>query len=296
MSSISVRKVREWAGAYLFILPNLLIFLVFVLGPILFSVYVSLTKWSILSAPVFIGFENYKAIFQDAYFRQYLGNTLVLMLALPFQWAGALVLAVALNRRLRGRVIFRTFVFMPNVCSGVAIALLWRTLFNYDSGLINLLLGGLGLPMPNWLGDPLWSKPAMMVIGVWAAIGGVHMILFLAALQNVPDHYYEAAAIDGANGWKGFWKITWPLISPTTWFIVMTTVIGAFQAGFETAYTLTRGGPAGSTTTLIYYIFNSGFDYMKMGYASALSWVLFLLIAVLTVLNWEFGERAVFYG
>jgi len=292
----AMRRLRDWGGAYLFILPNAVIFLVFVLGPIVFSVYTSLTKWTLLNPPVFIGFQNYRAIFQDHYFRQYLGNTLFLMLALPFEWAGALLVASALNRSLKGRLVFRTFAFMPNVCSGVAIALLWKTLYNYDSGLVNIILGSLSFPTPNWLGDMAWAKPAMMLVGIWASVGGVNMILFLAALQNVPDHYYEAAMIDGASGRRLFRHITWPLISPTTWFIVMTSLITAFQAGFEMAYNLTRGGPGGATTTLIFYIYRTAFDYLKMGYASALAWVLFLCVFVVTLLNWKYGERTVFYG
>jgi multiple sugar transport system permease protein len=296
MHRVTAQKLRDWGSAYLFILPNVLIFLAFVLGPIIFSIYVSLTKWSLLNPPEFIGLGQYAAVFGDGYFWQYFGNTLFLMLSLPFQWAGALAVAFLLNRQIKGRVLFRTLAFMPNVCSGIAIALLWRTLYNYDSGLVNIIIRSVGLPAPNWLGSVQWAKPAMMVVGIWAAIGGVNMILFLAALQNVPDHYYEAAILDGANGWQVFWRITWPLISPTTLFIVITTVIGGFQAGFELAYALTRGGPGGATTTLIFYIYRTGFDFLKMGYASALAWILFFCVFFLTVLNWKFGERAVFYG
>jgi multiple sugar transport system permease protein len=296
MRTETSRKVKQLLTALPFILPNILAFLAFVLGPICFSAYMSLTEYKILRPSQFIGLANYEALLHDVRFWQYLGNTAFLMLGLPLGIILSLGLATALSREIRGRVIFRTIAFLPNVCSVIALALMWKTLYNRDSGLINEALTAIGLPRVDWLFNPKMAKPSMMIISLWAGMGGTNMILYLAAMLGIDTQFYEAASIDGANGWQSFKAITWPLISPTTWFIATTGIIGGLQAGFQMAFILTGGGPLGATTTLVYYIFTVGFDWLRMGYASAIAWVLFLLIFIVTLTNLKFGERTVHYG
>jgi multiple sugar transport system permease protein len=174
-------------------------------------------------------------------------------------------------------------------------------IYNPNFGLLNSMIAqfgdmlGLRLTGPNWLTDEMWAKPAFIIMSVWQSIGGYNMILYLAALQGVPRDLYDAAEVDGANSWQKFWNVTWPQISPTTFFIATMSLIGGFQAGFDQAYIMTGGGPNGSTTTIIYYIFNNAFEWYRMGYAAAISWVLFLIIFVVTVVKWRFFGRAVHY-
>jgi multiple sugar transport system permease protein len=162
-------------------------------------------------------------------------------------------------------------------------------------------LGWLGLHLPpfvgpGWLEDVFWAKPALILMGIWGSMGGTDMILYLAALQGIPPELYEAAEIDGANAWDRFWKITWPMVSPTTFFIMIMGVIGGFQGGFNQAHVMTGGGPAGSTTTISYYIYQNAYVWFRMGYAASVAWMLFLVVFVLTMLNWRFGQKRVHYG
>ena len=294
-------STKEAMTAYAFLLPNLIGFMVFTSIPVLASFVLSFMKWDLLSPAKFIGFDNFRMLFQDPFFWKFCWNTIYLMLAIPFSIAGSLILALALNQKLKGMVFFRTVYFLPTICSGVAIFMLWRLVYNPDFGIFNTLIAKFGelinvpLKGPYWLSDERWAKPALIIMNVWQMVGGYNMILYLAALQGVPRFLYEAAEIDGANSWQKFWAVTWPQISPTTFFIATMSIIGGFQAGLDPAYTMTGGGPNGSPTTIIYYIYNNAFNWYQMGYAAAISWVLFLIILLITLAKWKLFGKVVHY-
>ena len=295
-------STKETLAAYAFLAPNFIGFLVFTSLPVFASLGLSFFKWDLFSPPSFVGLENFIRLFKDSYFLRYCWNTVYLMAAIPIGMAGSLLLALALNQKLKGIVFFRTVYFLPTICSGVAIYMLWRLLYNSDFGLFNMTIVKLGeifhLPLkgPNWLTDEAWAKPALIIMNVWQSVGGYNMILYLAALQGVPRDLYEAASIDGANSWQKFWNVTWPQISPTTFFIATMSIIGGFQSGFDPAFIMTGGGPNGSTTTIMYYLFNTAFKWYQMGYAAAIAWILFLIILLFTLLKWKgFGKTVHYY-
>jgi len=238
----------------------------------------------------------------DPDFWKYLGNTLFLMMGVPIGMALSLMLALLMNQKLRGILVFRTVYFLPSVTTGVALYMLWRWIYNPDFGLLNTAIltitKFLGIhikEMPQWLASVKLAKPAIMLMSIWTSMGGPTMIIYLAGLQNIPPQLYEAADIDGASRWQKFWNITWPMLSPTTFFLFVLGMIGGFQGGFEAAYVMTRGGPAGSTTTISYYIYNNAFVWFHMGYAAAVAWVLFVLVFIVTMFNWNFGGKVVHY-
>lgn len=292
---------KEALAGYGFLLPNFAGFLMFTSLPVLASLALSFVRWDLFSAPVFVGLQNFRNLFRDALFWKFCWNTVVLMAAIPFSIAGSLILALALNQKLKGMVIFRTVYFLPTICSGVAIYVLWRLIYMPDYGLLNAFIAKLGqllglrLEGPAWLNDEAWAKPALIIMGIWQSVGGYNMILYLAALQGVPRDLYEAAEIDGANRWQKFWAVTWPQISPTTFFILTMSIIGGFQAGFDPAFIMTGGGPNGSTTTIIYYIYNNAFVWNQMGYAAAISWFLFSIIFLMTLGQWKFFAKKIHY-
>ena len=299
-------KLLDYFTSVLFILPNFLGFVAFTLGPLVASFILSFTSWDILTPARFVGFENFVQLLgfhreggawrpNDFYFWYALWNTLFLMFFIPVGMGLSLILALLFNWKIKGVVIFRTIYFLPTICSGVAVAILWRWLYNPDFGLINHMLHGVGIEGPAWLGSITWSKPALAFMGLWAGIGGFNCILYLAALQGVPQDLYDAAAVDGANFWQKFRYITWPAISPTTFFIFIMALIGGFQGGFMQAFMMTGGGPAFSTTTIDFFIYNNAYVWFKMGYASSIAWVLFILIFVVTLINWKYGQRVVQY-
>lgn len=309
---------RESLTAYGFLLPNLLGFLAFTSIPVAASLYFAFTRWDLFHAPRWVGLENFHSLLgfthsteepirlfgrwtipyapNDPFFWQYLYNTVFMMLAIPISLAGSLSLAIALNQKIRGVVVYRALYFLPSVTAGVAVLVLWKWLYNTDIGLINSALVQMGITHPpDWLGNSQWAKPALMIMGFVMGVGGSSMILYLAALQGVPRDLYEAASIDGASALQQFRNITWPLIAPTTFFLVIMGIIGGFQGGFMNAYIMTSGGPAGSTTTLEYYIYNKAFVVFNMGYASAIAWFLFVVILLLSLLTWRLGGRVVQY-
>lgn len=298
-------STKEAIAGYGFLVPNFVGFLLFTSLPVLASLALSFMNVDLISTPKifkFVGFKNFVQMFADPYFWKYCWNTVVLMAAIPFSIGGSLIMALALNEKIKGVVIFRTIYFLPTICSGVAIYVLWRLIYNSDFGVLNTLISKFGqlirIPLkgPNWLTDEAWAKPALIIMSIWQMVGGYNMILYLAALQGVPRDLYEAAEIDGANSWQKFWAVTWPQISPTTFFIATMSIIGGFQGGFDQAYVMTGGGPAGSTTTIIYYIFNNAFQWQQMGYAAAISWFLFLVILFITILKWKvFGKLVHYY-
>lgn len=292
---------REALAGYFFLAPNFLGFLVFTSLPVMASLILSFVDWNLLSPPRWAGLRNFSELLQDRFFWKYCYNTLFLMLGIPIGMAGSLAVALAMNQKIKGIVFLRTTYFLPTICSGVAIFVLWRLIYNPDFGFFNTMISQFGelinVPLrgPSWLTDERWAKPALIIMGLWQGIGGPNMILYLAALQGIPRDLYEAADIDGASAWQKFRTITWPMISPTTFFIAIMSIIGGFQAGFDAAFIMTGGGPNGSTTTVMYYIYNNAFVWFQMGYAAAIAWLLFLAVFVFTLIYWKVGGRTVFY-
>lgn len=288
-----------WRVALPFLLPNFLGFLFFLLGPIVGSLLLSFCSWDLLTPPRWIGAGNFVDLLgfhretgggwtaNDPAFWKYLGNTFVLLLNLPLSMAGALGLALMLNRRIRGATFYRLVFYLPSIVSGVAIFYLWRWIFNPDEGLLNSMLGAVGVAGPKWLFDPAWAKPAILLMMFWLSVGGGAMVLYLAALQGVSRELLEAAAIDGAGRWRTFWVVTWPALRPVTFFILTTGLIHGLQTGGEIAYIMTNGGPAGATTTLGFYVFQKAYQQFEVGYAAAVAWMIFALVFGLTLLQWR---------
>ncbi len=287
-------KRKEYAWAYLFISAPILGFLLFAFIPLSYSVYVSFTEYSGYQTPVFTGTANYaKLVMNDELFWKTLFNTFYSALSIPIGMAVALGVAMALNQKVRGIRFFRTMFFLPTISSIIALTLLWKWIFNDSYGLLNYLLDLVGIQGPAWLSSEKWAMPAMIIQGVWAGLG-INMVLYLAALQGVPKSFHEAAEIDGANQWQRFFRITIPCISPTTLYILITATIAALQ-DFPRFQIMTEGGPNYSTTTIVYYLFQNAFRYMSMGYASAMAWMLGLLILAITLLNFWLSKRWVHY-
>lgn len=289
MKARTKRRLLDQAWAYLFIGPQLLGLLLFIVGPVLFSFAISFMKWDLGSKPEWIGLDNYSKQLSDPTFWKVLNNTtLFAILNIPLTVIGALILAMMLNQNIRGKVLFRAAYFIPVVTSSVAVALVWTWLYNPNFGLINSALSFLGIQGPGWLSDLKWALPSIVIMTVWQGLG-YNMILFLAGLQGVPSHLYEAAKMDGAGGLQRFWKITLPMISPTTFFVIIMLLIGSMQI-FSEPYMMTRGGPADATNVLVLYIFNTAFQFFRMGEASAISFVLFLIIFVITLIQFRFSK------
>lgn len=273
-----------WLG--LFLLPGLLGLLVFTIGPLLASLVLTLFQWDLLTPPKFVGFANFVRISQDKTFWSALRHTLGFIAGyLPLVIVCSLGIALALNAPLRGIVVIRTAFFLPVVSSWVAVALLWSWLFNPKFGLVNYVLSLLGVAGPGWLFDPVWAMPAIILTSVWKDLGFV-MVLFLAGLQAIPHDYYEAASLDGANRWQQFIAITLPLLAPTSFFVTIISLINSFQV-FDQVWVMTEGGPAGATTVLVEQVVKRAFRYGEMGYASAISWVLFAIVFVVTLLQFR---------
>jgi multiple sugar transport system permease protein len=295
--------IRNQAPAWLFLTPNLVGFLLFTLLPVGAAVLLSLFDWNLFAPPRFVGLANFADLLgfrregaqwtaNDPRFWKFAGNTLFLMLAIPVNVAASLGLALLLHRGGSGRVFFRTLYFLPTICMGVGVYVLWQWLLNPEAGPVNWLLSRVGIPGPGWLKSYEWAKPGLMLMGLWAGAGGTNMVLYLAGLQGVPPELLEAATIDGAGAGARFRHVTWPFLAPTTFFIAVMSLIHGFQGGFDAAYIMTRGGPDGATTTISYYIFQHGFRWFHMGYAAAIAVVLFVLILGFTALTWRFGGRS----
>lgn len=278
----TARQMRR--NAWWFLAVPLGLFLVFMLLPIVIAAVLSLTDYAIIGETAWVGLENYTRIFQDAFFWIALRNTAwYTVLYVPLGLIIALGTAVLLNRSHRAVRLFRTLFYIPVVSSTVATATIWYWLLNPQKGLLNVVLGWFGIDGPAWLYDSQWAMIAIVMMSVWAGFGA-NMIIFLGGLQGVPGELYEAARLDGANAWQQFRYVTLPSLTRTTFLVSTLLIIGAFQV-FDQAYVLTKGGPGNSTVTLVYYIYNKGFGALEMGYASALSFVLFLIILVFSLIN-----------
>ncbi len=289
----SPRKRREAITFYLFISPWLLGFLFFTLGPMLLSLYSSFTDWDLLTSPVWVGLQNYSDAFADALFYQSLKVTAIYtLLYVPLDLLGGLMLALLVNARMRGVRFFRTVFYLPTVFSGVVFVVVWLWMLNPRGGLINLALSQIGIEGPRWLMDPDLALYSLVMMSFWG--WGRSMVIFLAGLQTIPGELYEAAAIDGANGWQQFYKVTLPLLTPTIFFNLVLSVIFTFQT-FTSAFVATDGGPLDSTLFLVLYIYRQAFQFLNMGYASALAWILFAIILVLTLIVVRSQRFWVFY-
>jgi multiple sugar transport system permease protein len=285
---------KEALAAYAFILPSLLGFLVFLAGPVAVSLGLSLYDWELLLPPRLTGLANYQALLHDTRFHVVVQNTAYYVVGVvPLNIIVALGLALWLNRRIRGITLYRSAFFVPVVTSTVAVSLIWMWMYSPNVGLINTALRWIGVHGPTWLGDTRWAMPALILLGVWKGFG-YNMVVFLAGLQGIPANLYEAAAIDGANPRQRFRYVTLPLLSPTTFLAVVLTMISSFQV-FESAYVMTGGGPVNATNTIVLYIYQNGFQYFKMGYASALAWGLFVVIFTLTLLQMRLQRTWVHY-
>lgn len=285
---------REALAFYLCILPWFIGFLLFYLGPILASFYFSLTKWDLITPPQFIGLDNYERIFtRDKYFLQALKVTTIYTFTyVPLDLIFGLLIALLVNQRVRGVGFFRTIVYMPSVLAGVAYVVMWMWVFNPQAGLINGILAYFGIQGPRWLLDPKWALPALIIMSLWGV--GRSMVIYLAGLQDIPRELYESASIDGANRWRCFWNITLPLLTPSILFNLIFSIILTFQS-FTNVYIATNGGPLDATLFYVLYLYRKAFDHLAMGYASALAWILFLIVLVCTLIIFATSGKWVFY-
>lgn len=288
-------RARETFWFYLFASPWIIGFFVFNLGPMLTSLYLSLTNYSVLMPTQFVGLYNYQEMLKDKSMGLSIYNTAYYAaLAVPLGISVALILALLLNsKHLRGRSLFRAMYYVPSIMPIVALSILWIWILQPRFGLINTLLGVFGIDGPNWLGDPAWAKAGLVVMTLTGV--GSNMVILLAALQGVPVHLYEAAEIDGANWWSKFRHVTIPMISPALFFTLVIGFIGTFQV-FTQAYVMTEGGPADSTLFYVLYLYRYAFNYFKMGYASAMAWLLFIVIVALTYIQFRLSSRWVYYA
>ena len=280
----------ETIAGYLFLLPNFAGFVVFMLFPILFAFYIMLTDWSLAKEPEFIGLKNFETMVKDRLFWKSLVNSFYYtFVAVPTGIFIAFWLALALNRKMRGIIFFRTVYFLPQITLTVAAATIWRWIYQPEIGMINHLLEMIGIDGPKWIHNTQWAMPAVIIMSNWQGIGFA-MLILLAGLQGIPEEYYEASAIDGASSWQRMRFVTLPMLSPAIFFVVVTSLIGAFQA-FDQFYVLTEGGPAHATTPLTLYIFQNAFRFFKMGYGAALAAVLFVIILIITIAQWHLARR-----
>lgn len=288
---------RFWSRAnervgYLFILPSLVHLVIFLLVPLVFSLYLSMTDWRgpNLQSANFIGIENYQFLFGDRSFWNAMRNTAYYtLLFVPGGMIVSLLVALVMNQKLRGVYIFRTLFFMPVISSWVAVSVVWITLLDPNAGILNYVLRQIGIPPVNWLGDPATAMPSIVIISIWKGLG-FQMVIWLAGLQAIPQELQEAAAIDGASRWQSFWRITLPLLAPTTFFLAITNVISSFQV-FSPVYVITEGGPRGSTEVVVFHIYQRAFEVFDMGYAAAQAWVLFAVIFLATVIQIVYRRR-----
>lgn len=284
------KRLGRDMDAYWFILPNYIIYLVFVLVPVFWVLVLSLTRYDFTSAPRFLGLGNYLRLFGDPVFLEALGNTFVYWIStVSVSLVVGLLLAVLLNRRdLKGRSLFRAAYYLPNVLSLVAVSMIWLWMYDPARGVFNTILRELGLPASQWLSDQDIALGAVIVPGIWVLVG-FNMVVYLSGLQNISDELYEAATVDGASAFRKFWSITIPMLRPTSFFLIVMTSIQSFRS-FDQIYVMTRGGPANATTTLSYEIFENGFQFYNMGYASAMSVVMLVIVAIITLANFAYAR------
>ncbi|WP_313558962.1 carbohydrate ABC transporter permease [Ruminiclostridium cellobioparum] len=289
------RERRNLLTGLAFIAPNFIGFLIFSLIPVGASLVLSFSNWDLISPPEFIGIGNYKELFTaDPLFWKVLWNTVrYCLMAIPGMMILALLLALLVNQRLRGRMIYRFIYFLPVVTSSIAVSIVWTWMFNTDFGLINQFLSIFNVPSINWLADERTAMVAIATVGIWSS-AGYNMVLFLAGLQAIPRQLYEACEIDGGGTLRKFTSVTIPMLTPTTFFVLVMSIINSFQV-FDYVYMMTRGAPNNTTKSIVSYIYDNGFQFFKMGNASALSWVLFLIVFSLTYVQFKMQDKWVEY-
>lgn len=286
---------KQAALGYTFVSPWAIGFLIFGLYPIIMSLYYSLCHYDVLRIPEFIGLRNYKdLLFNDDKFWISIWNTLFYTaLRVPFSIIGSLLFAVLVNNAVKGIKFFRTVYFIPSIVTGVVLSVLWLWMLNPQYGLINTLLSFLGIRGPLWLLNPDWSKPSLVLMSLWS-IGGGRMLVFLAALQGIPDHLYEVVELDGGGWWSKFRYVTVPMLSPVLFLWSVLEVIFSLQV-FVEAYVMTQGGPLNSTLFYNLYLYNKAFDDFEMGYASAMAWILLIITLIITLIQFKLSKKWVYY-
>jgi multiple sugar transport system permease protein len=287
-------KQKEILAFYLCISPWIIGFILFYIGPVIASFYYSLTSWDLLSPPKYLAFDNYVKIFsRDKLFLQSLKVTLVYTLTyVPLDLVLGLLIALLLNRPIKGIAFFRTIFYLPSILTGVAYVVMWMWIFHPQLGLINTTLKLFGIAGPRWLLDPRYALWALVLMSIFQV--GRSMVIYLAGLQDVPKELHEAASIDGANAWNRFWKITLPLLTPSILFNLIFGIIMTFQS-FTNVYIATNGGPLDSTLFYVLYLYQKAFSYFEMGYASALAWILFIIVLICTAIIFLTSGKWVFY-
>jgi multiple sugar transport system permease protein len=289
----STQARREAVEGYLFIAPWLAGLLLFVLGPILASFYLSLTSFEVVRPPVFTGLENYTRLINDRLFWQALKvSTLYVLFSVPLGLVLSFLLALLMNQRVRWLGLWRTIYYIPTLVPVIASTMLWLWIFNPEFGLLNTLLRYVGIDGPLWLGHSQWALPSLILMSLWT-VGGP-MLIYLAGLQGIPTDLYEAAEVDGAGAWPRFWAVTIPMMTPVIFFNLIINMIFAFQV-FAQPYIMTEGGPRYATLFYVLYLYQNAFQFFRMGYASALAWALFLVILLLTGLVIRSSALWVFY-
>lgn len=285
-------EFKEHCWGLAFVSPPFIGFCIFMAFPIVFAFIASLTKWNGMNSMMdsFVGLENYIKLFHDAKFWKVLLNTIIYMIGIPTGMILALIIAVGMNRKIRGIKFLRTLYYVPVVSSLVAVAILWMWVFNYDYGLLNSVIKLFGAKGPNWLGDEFWVKVSMIIFMVWKGLGG-SIVLYLSGLQSIPRDYYEAAKIDGADGWNLFRHITIPLVSPVTFYLLITGLIGGFQVFVEVLVMVPNGGLNYSAATVVYYLYDKAFGNNQMGYGSAMAFLLAILIFIVTAINFKGQDK-----
>ncbi len=291
---------REALACYGFILPAILFLLLMAIGPIVASFVISFTYWDVMTPPQWIGLENYREMFlEDDLFRRSLWNTLYFTaFVVPLGTVVPFLVAMLLNSKIRGMHIYRTCFYLPSIVPVVAGSVLWLWLLNPDLGLVNAALGAVGIEGPLWMYSPRWSKMSIILVTIWGMAGGPNMLIYLAGLQGVPRSLYEAAEIDGARWFTRVWNITIPMVSPYILFTLVMGFIQAFQV-FTQAYVMTPrgdGGPVDSTLFYVLYLYHKAFRQFEMGYASAMAWVLFVIILTITAIQFKLLGKRIHYG
>ena len=279
------REAREGLTAYLFLAPNLISLGLFVVAPLFAGLAISLTDWDMMSSPTWVGAANYAGLLSDPALMLSLKVTLLYsLMVIPGGLIVSMLIALALNSDIRGLRIYQAILFLPYVSSTVAVALAWKWIYNPQYGILNAALRTIGLPQPDWLTDPAVAIVSVAIVSIWQT-AGYNAILLMAGMRSIPKHYYEAASMDGATGWQKFWRITLPLLKPTIFFVMVTSLINSFIQSFNIIFVMTGGGPGNATKVLMFYIWENAFNFFKMGYASAISYLLFVLLIAVTILQ-----------
>lgn len=293
----TMAQTKRCLWGFFFASPWLLGLLIFTIGPIIASLFLSLTQYDVITTPKFLGIQNYtRAFLEDDLFWPSLGRTFkYALVVVPLGVVGSLGLAMLLNRGYLGTNLFRTLYFLPSLTPSVAMAVLWKWLLHPSVGPVNNVLGLVGIKGPGWLSSTAWALPSVMMISLWAGLGGNRMLIFLAGLQGVPDELYDAADVDGANTWQRFFHVTLPMISPTLFFNTIMSIIGALKV-FSLAYVATQGGPSWATWFYALHLYRVSFQYFEMGYGSALAWIFAAILITLTMIQFNLSNRWVYYA